>query len=245
MRALAIVHQVDAGPGVFAQAAAGHGWELTTWSIAADQQPPADPLGFDAVMSFGGAAHPDQEHHYGWLGVEKALLARVLAARVPLLGVCLGAQLLADAGGGAARRAARPEIGWHEMQISQAGAADPVLAPLAPRTTTFQWHSYECVLPPGAVALAHSRVCVQAYRLGSCAWGIQFHAEVTLGDARCWVQTYGNDPDAVGAQVDPGTLTAQTEREIDRWNDVGRGLCGRFLEVAAQMPADRRSAAFR
>jgi GMP synthase (glutamine-hydrolysing) len=232
MRALAIVHQADAGPGVFADAGAERGWELATWSIASDEQPPGDPLGFDAVMSFGGAAHPDQENRYGWLALEKALLARVLAAHVPLLGVCLGAQLVAEAGGGATRRAGRPEVGWQEVQISAAGAADPVLGPLAPRARTFQWHSYECVLPRGAVALAHSQVCTQAYRLGGCAWGIQFHAEVTPADAWNWVETYGSDPDAISAEVEPDTLRAQTQRSIGHWNEVGKALCGRFLEVA-------------
>jgi GMP synthase-like glutamine amidotransferase len=233
MRALAVVHQPDAGPGVFADAAGRQGWELQEWSIA-DGGPPPDALAnFQAVMVFGGAVNADQEAAHPWMRDEKQLLAALLGRGMPILGVCLGAQLLAEAAGAPARRAPGPEIGWVEVQVSDAGASDPLIAALSPRVRAFEWHSYEFPLPEGAVALAYSPTCLQAFRLGEAAWGIQFHAEVTGADARHWIDEYRNDPDAVRIGLDALALRAATDRAIEDWNAVGRGLCERFLNVAA------------
>ena len=134
--------------------------------------------------------HADQEDLHPWLRGEKQQLAALLERRVPLLAVCLGAQLLADAAGAMPRRASRPEIGWHDVAVTTEGADDPLLGPLAPRFEAFQWHSYEFPLPEGATPLARSSVCLQGYRIADHAWGIQFHAEVSRADARAWIDDY-------------------------------------------------------
>jgi GMP synthase-like glutamine amidotransferase len=234
VRALAIVHQPDAGPGVFAEAFAKRGDQLDSWEIAQGADPPADPRSYDAVLSFGGAMNAHQEEEYPWLRFEKDLLAELLAGGMPLLGVCLGAQLLAEAAGATPRRASRPEIGWHEVEVTPEGAEDPLLAPLAPRFSAFQWHSYEAPLPPAATALARSPVCLQAYRIGDSAWGIQFHAEVSAPDAEHWFDDYRSDPDAVRIGIDPEALRAQTRAAIRDWNRLGRELCERFIEATAR-----------
>jgi GMP synthase-like glutamine amidotransferase len=150
-----------------------------------------------------------------------------------VLGVCLGAQLLAAAAGGEARRAAVPEIGWYDVAITPEGESDPLLAALAPGFEAYEWHSYECVLPQGATALAASDACLQAFRIGESAWGIQFHAEVRATDALGWIRDYATtDPDAIRLGVDQEALRAQTRERIAAWNELGRGLCGRFLAAA-------------
>jgi GMP synthase (glutamine-hydrolysing) len=168
-----------------------------------------------------------------WLADEKALLAELLARGVPLLGVCLGAQLLAEAAGAPARRAREPEIGWYAVEASAAARADPLLAPLAAGFEALEWHSYEAPLPPGAVTLASTPVCLQAYRIGETAWGIQFHAEVTPQDFEAWLDDYRSDPDAVRVGLDAAALRSRTRAQMGAWNELGRGLCERFLEVAA------------
>ncbi|MEK6278184.1 MAG: type 1 glutamine amidotransferase [Actinomycetota bacterium] len=233
MRALAIVHQRDAGPGVFADAMRSQGVELETWMPPEAATPPRDARDCDAVLVLGGAMHADQEDDHPWLPEEKALLAGLLEDGTPLLGVCLGAQLLAEAAGGTPRRLPEAEIGWHEVEVSGAGMDDPLLGPLAPRFRAFQWHSYECTLPPGAVALAQSAACMQAYRVGERAWGIQFHAEVSAADAESWIADYRSDRDAVRIGLDAEALRASTAEAIGAWNEVGRDLCGRFLAAVA------------
>jgi GMP synthase (glutamine-hydrolysing) len=232
MRALAIVHQRDAGPGVFGETIRGCGGELDEWTLAERPEPPADPLGYDAVLVLGGAMNVDEGERHGWLAEEEGLLRGLLERGVPLLGLCLGGQLLAAAAGAEARRAPRPEIGWHQVEVTPEGIDDPLLGPLAPAFDAFQWHSYEFALPPGAIPLARSEVCLQAARLGERAWALQFHPEVSRADALHWVDDYEADPDAVRIGVDPAALGPETEEKIDAFNQLGRDLCRRWLELS-------------
>lgn len=232
MRALAIVHQADAGPGVFADEMRERGVELHEWMVAErGTAPPLEIAEYDAVLTFGGAMHADQEQRHPWLRFEKDFLAAILDDGMPILAVCLGCQVLAEAAGGSARRAAEPEIGWHEVEVTPEGRSDPVLGPLAPGFTAFQWHSYEAVMPGEAVILARSPVCAQAYRIGELAYAIQFHAEVTPADAEKWIDEYREDEDAVRIGIDPEVLRAETGERIEDWNRLGRELCGRFLDA--------------
>jgi GMP synthase (glutamine-hydrolysing) len=232
MRTLAIVHQRDAGAGVFADEMRDRGVEVEEWLLTKrGSGPPREIADYDAVLTFGGAMHADQEDRHPWLQFEKDFLEAVLDDGMPILAVCLGCQLLAEAAGGSARRARQPEIGWLDVEVTEDGAADPVIGPLAPRFTAFQWHSYEAVPPGGAAILARSPVCSQAYRIGERAWGIQFHAEVTAANLAHWIDDYRSDGDAVRIGIDPDALRAEAEEKIADWNRLGRELCGRFLDA--------------
>jgi len=228
-RILSIVHQRDAGSGVFADI----GTELEQWMPP--EAPPPSLDGYDGVMVFGGAMNVDQEERHHWLRPEKELLREVLDRGLPLLGVCLGSQLLAEAAGAEPRRAREPEIGWHELELLPEASDDPLLAGLPERLEAFSWHSYEAPLPPGAMPLACSPVCLQAFRLdGQPAWGLQFHAEVTEETVRDWLADYRSDPDAVRIRLDPGAIRAETEQRIGAWNETGRAIARRFLEAASR-----------
>lgn len=233
MRVLTVVHQRDAGPGVFAEEMAANGVEALTWLPAEAEPVPPDLLDHDAVIVLGGAMHVDQEDRCPWLKAEKEALRDLLEAGTPLLGVCLGSQLLGEAAGARPGRAAEPEIGWHEVEQTPAALTDPLIGGLPQRFEAFQWHSYEVPLPPGAIALARSRVCLQAYRVGEAAWGIQFHAEVGDADAELWIRDYRSDEDAVAIGIEPEPLSAETAAKIGAWNALGRALCGRFLAAVA------------
>jgi GMP synthase-like glutamine amidotransferase len=231
VRVLAIVQQRDAGPGVFAEAIRERGDQLEEWVLPEGGPPPADPLGYDAVFTLGGAMNVDEEGDHPWLAGELALLRELLAAEVPLLGLCLGGQLVAAAAGAKPGRAARPEIGWHRVELTPEGHQDPLLGLLAPGFEAFQWHSYEFPLPPGAVALARSEVSLQSCRIDKRAWAIQFHPEVSRADALAWIDDYLSDPDAVRIGLDPVALRAETEAKIDAFNQLGRDLCRRWLDL--------------
>jgi GMP synthase (glutamine-hydrolysing) len=233
VRVLAIVHQRDAGPGVFAEAVREAGAELDEWTLAERVEPPADPLGYDAVLTLGGAMNVDEGDRHGWLGEERGLLEELLAREVPLLGLCLGGQMVASAAGVEPRRAERPEIGWHRVELTPEGRQDPLLGPLAPGFEAFQWHSYEFPLPEGAVPLAGSEVCLQGCRIGERAWALQFHPEVSAADARHWIEDYRADPDAVRLGIDPAALGAETELKIGAFNQLGREVCRRWLAVVS------------
>jgi GMP synthase (glutamine-hydrolysing) len=233
VRVLTIVHQPNAGAGVFGEVADRAGHELVRWVPSATPPPAED--GFGAVMVFGGSMHLDQEDANPWLREEKAFLREVLEGGVPLLGVCLGSQLVAEAAGASPRRASRPEIGWHGIELTAEGGRDPLLAPLAGGFEGFGWHSYEFPLPPEADALARSDICLQAFRLrGRPVWGLQFHAEVTPDTLDSWIDDYDSDEDAVRLGLDPERLREESAGRIEAWNELGRGISRRFLREATR-----------
>lgn len=231
MRVLAIVHQRDAGLGVFADSLAAADAAVEEWVPSEREAPAGSASDYDAAIVLGGAMHADQLDAHPWLVPEKQVLRQLLDARIPVLGVCLGAQLLAEATGGETRRAALPEIGWFRVEVCPDGHSDPLLDGLE-GFEAFQWHSYECVPPSGSAILARNDLCAQAFRVGESAWGIQFHAEVSAAIVNRWIDEYHTDPDALRIGIEPGPLHTETAEKLDRWNDIGRGICRRFLEAA-------------
>ena len=231
MNVLAVFHGDKVRAGVFAEAVAAAGHQLEEWSLAWDTPLPRPIDDFGAVLVFGGAMHADQDDRHPWLRQENLFLQRLLDRHVPLLGVCLGAQLLAKAASAPVGPSSEPEVGWFEIELTEEGRDDPVLGSLPPRFEAFQWHFYTHGLPAGAVELARSRVCTQAFRLGESAWGVQFHPEVTAEQVESWIAEDKNE-----LPVSAEDFAAETARRIADWNDLGRTLCAGFLEVAARSP---------
>jgi GMP synthase (glutamine-hydrolysing) len=231
VRVLSIVIHDNARSGVFGEVP---GIELVEWVPPENGSAP-ELDGFDAVMAFGGAMHVDQEEKHPWLRAEKALLRDALERGTPLLGVCLGAQLVAEVAGGRPHRAT-PEIGWYRVEVTEEGRDDPLLGPLAPEFEVLQWHSYESPLPPGATALARTSACLQAFRVADRpAWGLQFHAEVTAADADSWFDEFYDDYEAVATGLDPEVIRAETAKRIGAQNELGRELAGRFVAEASKL----------
>ena len=225
MRVLSVVHEPDAGSGVFG--------DFPTW-VPSEAVPPPMP---DALLIFGGSMHVDQNDEHRWLDSEKTFIREALYRGVPILGVCLGSQLLAEAAGARPHRIPEPEIGWYDIEITDAGAADPLLGPLAPSVELFEWHHYVAPLPPGAVELARTPQCVQAFRIeGKPAWGLQFHAEVTREDLLSWLDGWDRS-EAPQTGLDPERIRAASEQRIEGQNEIGQGIAARFLAEAARAVA--------
>jgi GMP synthase-like glutamine amidotransferase len=232
MRVLTIVHEQDAGPGVFSGALVAAGAAVDTWLVAEQSEPPVRASEYAAIISFGGSAHPHQEDRYPWLVTEKRFLAEAIADEVPVLGICLGSQLVAEVAGAQVRHLPHPEIGWYDVTITDAGRTDPVLGAIGNGFEALEWHSYAVDLPANATLLAHSSSCLQAYRLGDSAWGLQFHAEVTDADFQHWLDNYTVDEDAVREGIDPGAIARDTAPRMAAWHELGVGVCARFLATA-------------
>jgi len=227
VRVLSVNHGPSVPGGVFDEAVEAGGHVLERWSVPEGTKPnPAESYG--AVMVFGGSMHPDEDDRFGWLAGEEEFLRDVLSARIPVFGVCLGAQMLARAAGGTVKPATEPEIGWLGVSLTPAGSDDPVLGEMPPTAAVFQWHHYTFEIPPGGTELAYSETCTQAFRLADRpAWGIQFHAEVTLPMVTAWME---EDPDEL--PMPPAELRAESEREIEGSNARGRALADAFLREA-------------
>ncbi|HEY4621495.1 MAG TPA: type 1 glutamine amidotransferase [Gaiellaceae bacterium] len=228
MRVLSVTHGPTVPGGVFDEAVVSAGHMLERWQVPSGGAT-APAHSYDAVMVFGGSQHPDQDDHFAWLRHEEEFLKEVLAAEVPVIGVCLGAQMLARAAGASVQPARKSEIGWLDVSLTPAGRADPVLGVLPSRATVFQWHHYTFALPDGGEALADSEVCLQAFRLdGQPAWGIQFHAEVTNAMVSAWVEE-----DPADLPMPAAELRAESEARIAQSNEQGRALAEAFLREAA------------
>ena len=237
MRILSIRHPGGGHAGVFAARANVAGGQLDEWTPASEDAPPEPAESYDALVVLGGGMNVDEAGQRPYLRGEIELLAEALRRRQPVLGICLGAQLLASAAGASVHRARSPEIGWREVELCSAAAADHVVGALPRRFTAFQWHSYAFDIPFGAVELARNEVCPQAYRLGDCAWGVQFHPEVTEEILTGWFSAYEVDPDAVAMGFDPAGATAELAVRLPHWNLLGGILFDAFIAAVAARTA--------
>jgi GMP synthase (glutamine-hydrolysing) len=229
MKILSVVHGPEARAELFAPVVERSGHTLDEWSFSWNRQPPRPLDSYDAYMVFGGAMHPDQEALHAWLPKEITWLEGLLADRRPTLGVCLGVQLLARAAGSQVRHLDEPEIGWIDIELNDAGAADPVLGSMPRRFPGLVWHHYTYDVPDEAVELARTNRTTQAFRLGDACWGVQFHPEVTALQLDRWTADFEDPP------PDPEGLREETRTHIGAWNELGRTLCSAFLDAAERM----------
>ena len=229
MDVLSLIHGGNARAGVFAEAVEARGHRLDEWSLSWGKPLPRPLDSYGAVLIFGGAMHADQDDRHPWLREENFFLERLLDLHTPLLGICLGAQLIAKAAHAAVFPASEPEIGWYPVELTEEAADDPLLGRLPERFDAFQWHYYAHALPSGAVELARNHICTQAFRLGDSAWGVQFHPEVTLKQVEGWLRE--DEP----FEFDRPALQAQTLERIDAWNELGRTLCDAFIDIAERV----------
>ena len=227
MNVLSITHGGDAGMELFGPLVIEAGHRLDEWSFEHGEPPPLDT--YDAVLVFGGFMHPDQDDLHPWLRDELDWLGELIGRPQPTLGICLGSELLAQAAGAWVGRLPVPEIGWGEVELTDAAAADPVFSALPSRFEGLLWHHYAHDLPEGAVALAHSAASLQAFRLGERCWGVQFHPEVTEPQLGRWIGDASDPP------PHPERLLAETSKRISGWNELGRRLCRSFLAAAEQL----------
>jgi GMP synthase-like glutamine amidotransferase len=184
-----------------------------------------DPTRYDGLIFMGGAMSVNDGLLY--LEREARWIAQAVEAGRPVLGVCLGAQLIAKALGAPVYPNPVKEIGWFEIELTGEGAADPLFAGAAPRETVFQWHGETFDLPPGACRLATSPACRhQAFRIGSNAYALQFHLEVTPEMIADWCAQDANCGDLreVRAPIDnahnAARLTELAQQVFGRWCDL-------------------------
>jgi len=149
------------------------------------------PATATALIILGGPAGAYETERYPYLHHEIELIRRHLDSGTPVLGVCLGAQLLAAACGGRVFPGELgKEIGWADVELTPSGLSDPLWTGFPARFMTFHWHGDTFELPPGAEILARTDKYVQAFRVESNAYGIQFHPEVVPKELASWIRAY-------------------------------------------------------
>jgi len=198
------------------------------------RHPDAEPdvSRYDALIVLGGPQMPDEGDRYPHLRVEMRCIEQALARGMPLLGICLGAQLLAYTLGGGVRALDRGEIGWYELRPTKQAPADPLFCALTEPHPAFQWHGYTFDLPAGAVHLARTESCEnQAFRYGLNAYAMQFHLELDERLINRWLNhpDYQRDLQRQGRDDDVESIREQTHRLIPQSISLSEEVFGRFL----------------
>jgi GMP synthase (glutamine-hydrolysing) len=205
-----------------------------------DHRPTLDK--YAALIVLGGPMSSEQIDTYPNLLTEVEIIREAIGRDMSVLGICLGAQLLAKALGGEVQRNPLREIGWYDVDLTEAGETDPVLSTFARRQRVFQWHEDGMSLPPGAVHLASSpHSNIQAFRYGEHAYGLQFHLEVDSSLIERWLSVPENRAtlqDEAG-RTDPQEIRAQTPTSIDALQSLSKVTFSRWIDRFELAPRRR------
>lgn len=171
-------HEPYEGPGLIYEWANEKGHEVVITEVFNNRPLPSLNT-FDWLVIMGGAMSVNDEAIYSWLKPEKELVRSAIAAGKIVLGICLGAQMIANALGKRVYKNAAKEIGWFPITLTETGIQNQFLSAAWHNQSFFHWHGETFDLPDGAQLLASSIACVnQAFNMGSKVWAFQFHPEV-------------------------------------------------------------------
>ncbi len=232
-RVLVIQHDLDAPLAALEPPLAALGVRTVVWHAAAEPEP-AGP--FDGLIVLGGIVNPDGTDGEAPLDRERELIADVHERGLPVLGICLGAQLIAQALDGSAHRMPAGEVGWVPIELDAAAQSDALLAGAPRRLDVNEWHNYACTPPAGASLLARSPACIQAFRIGATTWGLQFHVEVTRPVLEEWCAVAAGELEALGLSVED---LLGTDEQRARQLQLAVRIGDRFARavLAAAIPA--------
>lgn len=189
-----------------------------------DKLPPVDSI--SALIVMGGAMGANDDLQHPFLVELKQLIRQAVKAAIPYLGVCLGGQLLAAACGAAVASNRWDELGFSTVELNSAGKDDRLFRGVEERFTTFQWHHDSFDIPEGGELLASSAACRhQAFRVGSCAWGVQFHPEVTEQIIRDWCAW---SPETA---LNSDELVAEFTALAQHYEETSRRLVDNFIKT--------------
>lgn len=190
--------------------------------------------GYDALIVLGGPMNADDVTAYPHLAREVELIRESLQRNTPILGICLGAQLLAKALGGSVSANGGREIGWHHVQVTEEGQRDPVLSAFGRDREVFQWHDDSIVLPADATLLASSERCpAQAFRYNDHAYGLQFHLEASQALIERWlsVPDHQNALASDDYRVDPERVRNRTGKAIGPLTNLSNETFSRWISL--------------
>jgi GMP synthase-like glutamine amidotransferase len=230
---LVVQHAEPEGPYAIGEALAAAGVDVVRWRTYAAESLPRRLDELDGLVVMGGPMSATSDDGFPTRSDELELLVEAVDLGLPVLGVCLGAQLLALAGGGRVMAGrAGPEIGWAPVRFGAVAADDALFSAVPTELTVLHWHGDTYDLPPGAVHLASSASYPQqAFRLGNQAWGLQFHVEVDEVAVDAFVDAFGHE--ALAADTTPAAIRAATPGALTALVPQRREVLARFAALVA------------
>ena len=189
---------------------------------------------YNGLVVLGGPMNVDDLERHPHLAVEVELIRQAIEQGIPVLGICLGAQLIAKALGAPVSANGAKEIGWYDVSPTVEAKDDPLLRNFGKVEKIFQWHSDTFELPPGAVPLATSQTCHrQAFRYGTNVYGFQFHLEVDERLIERWLTVPEHCAELTdgGGRFDPTIIRRETTLHIYRSQSLSEQVFGRFIDL--------------
>lgn len=183
---------------------------------------------YNALVILGGPMNVYEEDKYPYLKSEDLLIKEALKNGLPTLGICLGSQLIAKAGGAKVYGGQEKEIGWYNAGLTEEGRKDKIFSMFEDSFTVFQWHGDTFDLPEGAVLLAKNDLYNQAFRLGN-AYALQFHIEVTERMISEWIEDYREELQSLKGTIDPEKIIEDTEKNISALNQCAEEFISRWI----------------
>jgi GMP synthase (glutamine-hydrolysing) len=233
-RVLALQQTWDDPPGYLEDILNEHGIICDTIEVEKTPLPELAP--YQAIVVMGGPQHLYADTHLDYLAQEQRLLRQAVERDMPTLGICLGGQLLASALGAEVRRHEQTEIGFFRIPLTEAGQQDPLFAGLPGYQLAFHWHNDVFELPTGATRLASNAIAPnQAFRYGACAYGLQFHIEVTTTILNNWIyHPLGNKElvETLNDEEAPVKLAREWSAYAATYQAHTRTLFENFLRIA-------------
>jgi GMP synthase (glutamine-hydrolysing) len=198
VKALVFTHHPEEGTGLLESILWQRGWEVKEAKLWKGESIP-NPKSFHLLILMGGPMSVNDEDVYSFLIGEKQFVHNWLTEGNPTLGICLGAQLIADCLSARVYKGEKEELGWYELMVTKEGVGDPFIQQFPRRFPVFQWHGETFDLPRGAVLLATAQDYPhQAFRFGDLTYAFQFHLEVTEAMLRTWLSKDGVSEDKRG-----------------------------------------------
>ncbi|HOB98763.1 MAG TPA: gamma-glutamyl-gamma-aminobutyrate hydrolase family protein [Verrucomicrobiota bacterium] len=226
----AIQHVGCETPGLIAEVLSTRGIAIQGVRVFANEPLPGSIEGLDGLVVMGGPMGVYAQDTYPFLKDEIRLLRRAVEAGKPVLGVCLGSQLLAAALGAEVTKGPRKEIGWYPVTLTPEASRVAPWDSMPPRFTPLHWHGDVFELPPGAVSLASSELTRhQAFACGRGAWGILFHIEVTETIVAGMVRTFADE--LRGAGVNARSILAEGERHLRALRALAESVVGAWASL--------------
>jgi len=189
------------------------------------------PDDFTEIVILGGPMNVYEEDRFPFLREEDLFIKESIQRGKTVLGICLGAQLMAKALGAKVTRAPVKEIGWHDVSLTRVGSHDPLFSRLPKTFPAFQWHEDTFDIPSAAKLIARSNpVPHQAFRYGENAYGLQFHLEVTEEMIRDWMKTYEEEFNGSKTPLLPKLrILSETEKKIGTYKKRGMEFFRNFF----------------
>lgn len=238
-RVLVIEHQSNAGIGLFGERLLKEGVELDVTGPDTGKEIPESLQGYDGMIVLGGATGPLEDDKAPWLPDVRKRIEEALEQELPLLGICLGAQLLTTVVGGQVKEMPTgPELGLHTVKFDKSAQEDALFSALNHLSETelpvIQWHYLESHLPTGVKNYASSRRCEnQAFRVATAAWGVQFHPEALASTAQDWSIEDASNLELLGLDAEKDVLTPIQESESDL-RAIWAALAERFARISRE-----------